>query len=130
MVRKLAFVLAAAACTSWAQLEVVATGLQGPQKTITTPSGSVIVSETSTAVNSGRISVDSASGSRRILIEGLPSGTDVTGGASGPTGLALRGNRLVAIGAGDTERRNEQGATWPNPQGLPLLCLLRSSFSN
>lgn len=100
--------------------QVVATGLQGPQKIVLTPAGSILVSETSTAANSGRISVVSRSGSRRSLFEGMPSGTEVAGGGSGPTAMALGGSRIlyVAIGGGDAERRGENGASVHNPQGI------------
>lgn len=114
--------------------QIVATGLQGPQKIVLTPAGSILVTETSTAANSGRISIVNRAGSRRSLFEGMPSGTEVTGGGSGPTAMALHGSRLlyVAIGGGDAERRGENGTAVHNPQGIssPIFtAVLKVEFS-
>lgn len=98
---------------------VVATGLQAPQKLILTPGGNFLVTETSTNPNSGRLSFVSRSGTRRSLIEGLPSGTANVGDASGPSAMAL-GNRTLylAIGSGDAERAGDRpGSAIFNPQG-------------
>ena len=104
----------------WAQLEVVATGLQAPQKVITTPSGNLLVSETSMSLRSGRISFVTPAGARRSFMEGLPSGVEVAGGGSGPTAMALRDRTLyVAIGGGDAERRSQTpGVAIHNPEGV------------
>ena len=108
-----------ASLSCWAQVEVVATGLQGPQKLTLTPRGNFLVSETSTQVNQGRISFVSRSGMRRSLVEGLPSGVEVVGGGSGPSALVLKDRSLyVSIGGGDTERRNATGASIHNPAGI------------
>lgn len=83
------------------------TGLQAPTRVIFTTHGNLIVAEAgTTAPNSGRISlVERTSGTRRTLIDGLPSGIAGAGAEaapSGPSGLALRGTTLyVAIGAGN-----------------------------
>lgn len=113
----------------WGQTEVVATGLQGPQKLVLTPRGNFLVSETSLQPNSGRVSFVSRAGTRRSLLEGLPSGTDVVGAGSGPTAMALRERTLyLAIGAGDAERRGEAGASIHNPEGIssPILASVLS----
>jgi hypothetical protein len=101
------------------QLEVVATGLQSPQKMIVTPVGNLLVSEASTQPNAGRVSLVTPSGVRRTMIEGLPSGLEVAGGPSGPTAMVMRAQTLyVAIGGGDAERRGEApGTAIHNPQG-------------
>ena len=101
------------------QLEVIATGLQSPQKVIVTPGGNLLVTETTTRPNECRVSLVTPAGARSTLIEGLPSGTEVTGGPSGPTAMALRGRTLyIAIGGGDAERRGETaGTAIHNPQG-------------
>ena len=116
------------------QVEVVTTGLQGPQKIILTARGNILASETSTAINSGRVSFVSRAGVRRSLFEGMPSGTEVTGGGSGPTAMALRERTLyIAIGAGDIERRPATGPTIHNPQGAssPIFCsVLEVRFSS
>jgi hypothetical protein len=103
----------------WCQSQVLVKGLQGPQKTILTPRGNLLVSETSTSPNSGRISFVTRSGVRRSLFEGLPSGTELVGGGSGPTAMALRERSLYgAIGAGDSERRGQTpGTSIHNPEG-------------
>lgn len=111
--------LIVASSAAFGQLEVVTEGLQAPQRVIVTPTGNLLVSETSLEINSGRVSKVTPSGARQTLLEGLPSGTDVADGGSGPTALALRERTLyVAIGGGDTERRGEQpGTSIHNPQG-------------
>ena len=114
---------------------VVATGLQGPQKVILTPRGNLLVSETSLQPNSGRISFLTRAGVRRSLFENLPSGTEVVGGGSGPTALALHDPRhlYIAIGAGDAERRNDRGQSIHNPAGVssPIFSsILEVRFSN
>lgn len=98
---------------------VVVDGLQGPHKILLTPSGSLLISETSKEPNSGRLSLVSSAGARRSLFEGLPSGEDVAGDGSGPSALALDRNTLyLLIGEGDTERRNQQGVAMHNPNGV------------
>ncbi|NWF85103.1 MAG: ScyD/ScyE family protein [Bryobacteraceae bacterium] len=115
-----AVVLGFAVCASgWGQSEVLVTGLQGPQKLLMTPQGNFLVSETSMEVNAGRISFVSRAGTRRSLFEGMPSGTEVAGGGSGPSAMALRDRTLyVSIGGGDTERRDTTGASIHNPAGI------------
>lgn len=112
-------VLAFAACSAFAQTEVVTTGLQNAQRLVLTPGGNFLVSEGNASPNSGRISYVTRGGVRRSLFEALPSGQDVQGGASGPTGLALRGRTLyMAFGAGDNERPGPRpGQTVHNPAG-------------
>ena len=82
---------------------VFATGLQGPSKIVITPWGNLLVAESGGAPNTGRVSIVDQFGTRRTLIEGLPSGISAEGGGpSGPQGLDLRGRTLfVAIGEGD-----------------------------
>lgn len=105
--------------TLWGQLEVVTTGLQTPQKIIVASPGTLLVSETSLQPNAGRVSIVTSAGARRTLIEGLPSGTEVNGGSSGPTAMAVRERLLyIALGGGDTERRGERpGTSIHNPLG-------------
>ena len=112
------------AASMWGQApQVVITGLQAPQKVILTPGGNLLVSETSMAINAGRISMVTRAGARKSLIEALPSGIEVTGGGSGPTAMALRDRTLyVAIGGGDAERRGTAaGTSIHNPEGASSL---------
>lgn len=90
----------------WCQPQVVITGLQTPNKLILTPRGNFLVSETNTNPNSGRVSFVTRAGVRRSLMEGLPSGTEVTlAGGSGPSAMALRERTLyLCLGPGDSER--------------------------
>ena len=89
----------------WCQPQVLVTGLQGPQKIVVTPAGNLLVTETSLAPNSGRVSFVTRGGTRSNFIENLPSGTEVIGGPSGPSAMALRDRTLyLAIGGGDVER--------------------------
>lgn len=113
-----AALLCAASAFGQGQAEVVATGLQGPQKLILTPGGSFLVTETNTKPHSGRVSMVTRGGNRRTLVDGLPSGTDSQGDGGGPTAMALRERTLyVAIGVGEVERR-VNNAVVHNPDGL------------
>ncbi len=60
-----------------------------------------------------------SNGVRRTFLDSLPSGTEVTGGGSGPTGMAVQARTLyIALGGGDAERRGERpGTSVHNPQG-------------
>lgn len=104
----------------WCQPQTLVTGLQSPTKIILTPRGNFLVSETSRDANSGRLSFVSRAGARRSLLEGLPSGIDVTlAGGGGPSAMALRDRTLyINIGPGDSERTAAvPGTSMLNPQG-------------
>jgi hypothetical protein len=96
------------------------TGLRTPQDLLLTPRGNFLVSEPNTAINSGRVSFVSRSGQRRSLFEGLPSGTEVTGGGSGPSAMVLRERTLyLTIGGGDVERTTAvPRVSAHNPEGI------------
>jgi hypothetical protein len=111
---------AAGSCTT------LVTGLRVPLGTALTPQGNLLVSESGAgAPHSGRISIVGADGSRRTLLDGLPSAPNDVGDPSGPAGLYLRGRTLfVAIGAGDVGILGVNGAgeplrgtDLPNPNG-------------
>jgi hypothetical protein len=107
------------ASSAWCQPQTLVTGLQTPVKMILTPQGNFLVTETSMSPNSGRLSFVSRAGARRSLIEGLPSGTEVTlAGGSGPAAMALRDRTLyLTIGPGDSERAGAApGTSTLNPQ--------------
>jgi hypothetical protein len=82
----------------------VTTGLKIPLGMAQSSLGNLIVSETGTAApHSGRISILAPDGSRRPLIDGLPSGPNDIGEPSGPAGIAMRGQTAyVLIGIGDS----------------------------
>lgn len=119
-VQLFAATLAATTILSAQAPTVVTSGLQSPQRLLLTPRGNFLVSESGAAVNEGRVSFVSRSGTRRSLVEGLPAGADVEGGFSGPTALALQDRRLfVAVGPGDSERRGTKpGTSVYNPAGF------------
>ena len=81
----------------------VATGLRMPLGIAETPLGNLLVSESGTAtLHSGRISILSSDGSRRTLVDGLPSGPNDIGEPSGPAGIVMRGRTAyVLIGVGN-----------------------------
>jgi hypothetical protein len=86
-----------------AQCTEVISGLRSPLGTALTNQGNLLVSETgTTALHSGRISIVDPSGTRRTLLDGLPSAINDVGDPSGPAGLFMRGRNLyVAVGSGD-----------------------------
>jgi len=101
---------------------VFTTGLNAPAKIITAGQSSLLVAEAgTTAPNNGRISlVNRATGARRTLIDGLPSGVNNLGGSpaiAGPSGLKLRGQTLyLSIGVGDAVMSaGPGGLEAPNP---------------
>lgn len=103
-----------------------AAGLQTPTRIVFTPQGNIVVAEAGTpTANSGRVSlIDRTNGTRRTLIDGLPSGISGSGAEaapSGPSAVAVQGSTLyVLIGAGNgvlpgpapgTEQANESPAS-------------------
>src|SRR5579871_5787801 len=109
---------AGAALAQPATATVFASGLSNPAKIITGPSGTLLVAETGTTSNSGRVSIISASGTRSTLIDGLPSGLSVPNGdPDGVNGLLLDGNTLyIAVGEGDLYANGTaQGTLVVNP---------------
>ena len=83
---------------------VLTAGLQRPQGLTRSGLGNLIVSESGTLLsNSGRISIVTPAGERRVLLEGVPSGISDVGDPSGPSGMFMRDRTLyVAIGIGDS----------------------------
>jgi hypothetical protein len=96
-------------------------GLKEPMGTVLTNQGNLLVSENGTTeLHSGRISiVDPTNGSRRTLLDGLPSAISDVNEPSGPHGIVMRGRTLyVTIGVGDVGVAGPiQGTTIPNPNG-------------
>jgi len=86
-----------------------------------TNQGNLLVSETGNiALHSGRISIVDSFGSRRTLLDGLPSAINDVGEPSGPAGIFMRGRTLyVAMGTGDAGRPGPApGTTMPNPNPI------------
>ena len=109
---------AGSALAQTATATVFASGLSNPAKIITGPSGTLLVAETGTTSNSGRISIITASGTRSTLIDGLPSGLSVPNGdPDGANGLLLDGNTLyIVVGEGDLYTNGTaQGTLVVNP---------------
>lgn len=71
-------------------------GLNSPTKIAMSSDGSLLVTESTVTLNTGRISIISRSGgARRSLIEGLPSGPAFPNGAAlGPAGIVVDGRTL------------------------------------
>jgi hypothetical protein len=92
-------------------------GLNAPTRMVFSTQGNILVAESGQATsNTGRISIiDRATATRRTLIDGLPSGLNLSGGESapsGPSGIAIaNGTIFVSIGAGD--------ASGPGPASAP-----------
>jgi hypothetical protein len=89
-------------------------GLQIPLGISQSNQGNLLVSESGTFVpNTGRISVVGLNGTRRTLLDGLPSGLNDVNEPAGPAGLFMSGRTLyVAIGIGDSFL---PGTFVPNP---------------
>jgi hypothetical protein len=112
--------LALSAATLYAQTPTVfTTGLLNPAKIIAGPGGTFLVSEAGGGSNAGRISIVSSGGTRRSLLEALPSGAAAEGDEDGPTGILLDGDTLyIALGEGDQLVAGAtQGTNQPNPKG-------------
>jgi len=83
----------------------LATGLLRPLGLAQSPLGNLLVAESGAfAPNTGRVSIVGLDGSRRTLLDGLPSGLNDVSEPSGPAGLVMRGRTVyLAIGVGDTQ---------------------------
>ncbi len=93
-------------------------GLREPLGITQSNQSNLLVSETGTRVShTGRISIVGLDGSRRTLLDGLPSGSNDVNEPAGPHGLFLRGHTLyVAIGIGDAILAGPvPGTAVPNP---------------
>ncbi len=77
-----------------------------PSKLIQTPLRNLLVAEVGTAENnSSRVSIVDADGSRRTLLDGLPSAVNSANQPSGTSGLYLQGRTLfVVVGEGAVTR--------------------------
>lgn len=104
--------------TVCADSSVIAAGLAAPVKAEVTPRGNVLVTETGTGVNDGKLSLV-ADGAVLAILSGLPSAPSAPGDASGPTALQLHGCCVIdlAIGEGDTLRFSTPPSEVPNPVG-------------
>ena len=111
------------------------TGLKAPSKLAFSTRGNLLVAEQGNGANTGRISIiDPASGSRRTLIDGLPSGFAAPNNdPSGPSGLAMRGRTLyITIGSGDSILSGPLPASFipnPNPSSGLFSSVLAIQFS-
>ncbi len=120
---------------SLADTTIYADGLVGPVKLDTTGHGTLLVTESGTGMHDGRLSAIDRWGNVFPLVTGLPSGIEITGGPSGPTGVLVHGCCVVhlVIGDGDATRFALSGPPqmMPNPEGpsSPLFSsLLRLRF--
>ena len=113
--------LAGAQASAQCPVTQLTSGLLRPIGITQSNQGNLLVSESGTSVpNTGRISIVDLGGTRRTLLDGLPSGISDVGDPSGPDGLFLRGRTLyVAIGVGDVGRAGPlPGTTVPNPNPI------------
>src|SRR5882724_8025322 len=107
--------------------QVYVSGLELPSKVITIPNGYLLVTETGSKPNTGRVTLVAPGGASRALVAGLPSGLSYpsTVDPDGPSGLNLSGRVLYIVnGEGDALRAGAQaGSVVPNPQGIssPIL---------
>lgn len=114
------------------------TGLQLPAKIAFTRHRNLVVAEAGTpANNTGRISlINRATGARRTLVDGLPSGisrAEEPGSPSGPSGVAVQDRMVyVTIGVGDAVLPGPApGTEQANPSvASPILASLLSLQSS
>lgn len=137
---RLSLALAAATVLAGAQISAQQTctelisGLEHPLGITQSNQGNLIVSETGTgALHSGRISIVDLSGSRKTLLDGLPSAINDVNEPSGPAGVFMRGRTLfVAIGVGDVGLPGAVMGTAmanPNPSSPIFSSVLAITFS-
>ena len=109
-----AILLAGAQASAQCPATPLTSGLQIPLGISQSNEGNLLVSETGTSTpNTGRISIVGLNGTRRTLLDGLPSGLNDVNEPSGPAGLFMRGRTLyVAVGIGDSFL---PGTIVPNP---------------
>ena len=115
-------------------VEAFATGLLAPSKIIQTPRGNFIVAEGGPQVpNNGRVSIVDRQGSRRTLLDGLPSARTFVGDFNGTTGVWLEGRTLYVLnGQGDVTLRGPVPGTEmanPNPASPIFSSVLAVHFS-
>src|SRR5262245_17689468 len=106
---------------------VLTTGLNSPMKVILTPEGNLLISESTVVLNTGRVSIVDRSGTRRTLLDGLPSGPALGSPIPlGPSALVLDGRTLyISILEGNALAPASGGTVLavPNPAGVasPIL---------
>src|SRR5713101_3083338 len=128
-------IIAACTISAAAAKQVYVSGLELPSKVITIPNGYLLVTETGSKPNTGRVTLVAPGGASRNLVAGLPSGLSYpsTVDPDGTTGLYLSGRVLYIVnGEGDALRAGTQpGTVVPNPQGIssPILSsILKVTF--
>lgn len=140
--RRLFSVLAAAAtlvpvCAALAAVTptTLVTGLTAPTKTSITVNGNLLVAEAGSGPNTGRIShVDIATGARKTILSGLPSGLAAPNNdPSGPSSLVRNGRTVyLSISTGDAVVNGSVPMTTianPRPSSPLLASVLALSFS-
>lgn len=113
---------------------VLNSDLRFPSGVVQSPLGNLLIAENGAAdPNTGRISVVGLDGSRRTLLDGLPSGFNEVVGPAGPSGLLMRGRTLyVAVGVGDATQAGPFPGTEvanPNPSSPIFDSILAVHFS-
>ncbi|MEO6005688.1 MAG: ScyD/ScyE family protein [Opitutus sp.] len=106
-------------------ISTLTAGLHAPTKIAYSSKGNLLVTEAGFGPNSGRISIiDPATGARRTLLDGLPSGfASPNNDPSGPSALLMRGRTVyLLIGSGDGAINGPGGTQLPNPHpSSPIL---------
>jgi hypothetical protein len=97
---------------------ILAHGLHFPYKMAMTPGGNLLVAESGTGANDGRLLMIAPHGVQHVLLSGLPSGIAPQGEPLGPTAVADAHRTLyVLIGEGDILGPAPPGSHVPNPNG-------------
>ncbi len=113
---------------------ILVAGTRTPFKLANTPGGNLLLAETGTGADDGRLRMLTLWGGSYSLLEGLPSGIAGVGGAVGPTAVADAHSTLyIVIGEGDvTGASSSPPQQVPNPNGLssPIFSsVIRARFS-
>lgn len=112
---------------------VVTAGLVKPFKADVTLAENLVVAESGTGFNDGKLTLVTSYGAKRPLLSGLPSGINAEGAPLGPTGVSVAVSTVyVLIGEGDSQGEGAAPVQVCNPNGLssPIFSsLLSATFS-
>jgi len=124
-------VLAAPGAMAQQTATLFASGLSNPSKIITGPGGTLLAAETGATPNSGVVSVIAPSGTRSVLLDGLPSGLSVPNlDPDGPNGLLLDGNTLYIAGHIGIDSKTGQPPVSPEDEARLVMDMTKQTVES